>query len=102
MHKLEDFRLLITYIGNCIAFIRILRTASFNYLSKNMEFIPFIEQIEASYGDTFSVLEYKSATLNQCCKDIDSFIGIIRDKFSSSEEKKSESDYLRKIGRAHV
>lgn len=95
MNKLEEFRLLITYIGNCIAFVRILRTASLNYLSKNMEFVPYAEEIQCSFGDTCKVLEFKSATFNDCCKDLDGLIQMLRDKFSDSDEKKEESDYLR-------
>jgi len=33
----------LTQLGNCIAFIRLLRSSSLNYLSKNVEFIPTIE-----------------------------------------------------------
>ena len=95
--KLENFRLLITYIGNCLAFVRILRTASFNYLSKNIEFIPFIEKIDTSYGDICKVLDHKSHTLLESCTDLDDFIQMIQDKFSEKEEKKDESDFLRVI-----
>lgn len=95
MKKLEDFRLLITYIGNCIAFVRILRTASFNYLSKNIEFVPCIEEIQASFGDTCQVLEFKSETVKECCKDLDRFLDMIKEKFDDSAEKKEETDYLR-------
>lgn len=95
MRKLEEFRLLITYIGNCIAFVRILRTASFNYLSKNIEFVPYIEEIQASFGDTCQVLEFKSATVKECCKDLDNFIDMMKDKFEDTSEKKEETDYLR-------
>lgn len=95
MHKLEDFRMLITYIGNCIAFIRILRTASFNYLSRSLEFLPYIKEIQASYGDTSQVLEFKSETVKECCKDLDSFIDMMKDKFEDTQEKRDETDYLR-------
>lgn len=95
MRKLEDFRLLITYIGNCIAFVRILRTASFNYLSKNIEFVPSIEEIQASFGDTCQVLEFKSETVKECCKDLDIFLDMMKEKFDDSAEKKEETDYLR-------
>ena len=81
MRRIEDFRLLITYIGNCIAFVRILRTASLNYLSKNIEFVPFIEEIQASFSDTCQVLEFKSETLRECCKDIDGFLDMMKEKF---------------------
>ena len=95
MRKLEEFRLLITYIGNCIAFVRILRTASLNYLSKNIEFVPYIEEIQASYGDTCQVLEFKSETVKDCCKDLDIFIDMMKEKFEDTPEKKEETDYLR-------
>lgn len=101
MHKLEDFRILITYIGNCIAFIRILRTASFNYLSKSLEFVPFIEEIQASFGDTCQVLEFKSETVKDGCKELDSFIDMMKEKFEDTQEKKDETDYLRVIAKRY-
>lgn len=37
---MDKFRLLITQIGNALAFVRLLRSAVLNVLSKNLEFIP--------------------------------------------------------------
>jgi WASH complex subunit 7 len=101
MRKLEEFRLLITFIGNCIAFVRILRTASFNYLSKNIEFIPYIEEITASFADTCQILEFKSKTLFECCKDTDAFLDMMKDKFKETPDKKEETDYLRGLAKRY-
>lgn len=102
MNKVDDFRLLITFIGNSLAFIRILRTASFNYMSKNIEYLPYIEEIEASFKDTCQVLEFKSKALLDCCADLDKFIDMMKDKFENTEEKKEETDYLRGLSKRYV
>ena len=87
-NMIEKFRLLITVLGNALAFARILRTASFNYLSKNIEYIPFIEETECSFGDTAKVLNYAS-TSQDCCKALDKLIDVLRENFSQN------TDFLR-------
>ena len=58
---LDKFRILITEIGNALGFVRLLRSASLNYSSKSIEFLPstmtedikFADLVkDASMGDT--------------------------------------------------
>jgi WASH complex subunit 7 len=84
----QTLRLLITSLGNALAFARILRTGSYNHLSKNIEFIPFIEEYECSFGDTAYVLNY-SDTSKDCCKALDKMINLMRENFSKN------ADFLR-------
>lgn len=37
---MDKFRILITQIGNALAFVRLLRSAALNVSSKNLEYIP--------------------------------------------------------------
>ena len=37
---LDKFRVLITQIGNSLAFVRLLRSATLNFSSKSLEFVP--------------------------------------------------------------
>lgn len=86
----EKFRMLITTMGNALAFARILRTASFNYLSRNIEFIPFIEDVQCSFRDTAQVLNY-GATSKDCCKALDTIVDLLRENFGK------DSDFLRTL-----
>lgn len=85
---IEKFRMLITTLGNALAFARILRTASFNHLSQSIEYIPFIEEHACSFGDTAMVLNYGSVS-KDCCKDLDRMIALMRENFSKN------TDFLR-------
>jgi len=58
---MDKFRIMITEIGNALGFVRLIRSASFNYCSKSIEFLPstispdlkFRElSKQASMGDT--------------------------------------------------
>jgi hypothetical protein len=84
----EKFRMLITTMGNALAFARILRTASFNYLSKNIEYIPFIEEFQCSFRDTAQVLNYGN-TSKSCCKALDTIVDVLRENFGKN------TDFLR-------
>lgn len=85
---IERLRILVTTIGNALAFARILRTASFNYLSNNVEFVPFIQSFKCSFGDTASVLNY-GGTMTEGCRELDKLIDLLRSNFSES------TDFLR-------
>lgn len=85
---IEKFRMLITSLGNALAFARILRTASFNHLSQSIEYIPFIEEHACSFGDTATVLNYGNVSKG-CCKALDKLIGMMRENFSKN------TDFLR-------
>lgn len=76
----EKFRMLITSLGNALGFARILRTASFNYLSKNIEYIPFIENVACSFEDTATVLNYGN-TSKDCCAALDTILDVLRNNF---------------------
>lgn len=85
---LDQFRIIITALGNSVGFARLLRISSFNYLSKNTEFIPFIENHNCSFGDTASVLNY-GKTMKSSCVQLDKMINLMRENYSR------EKDYLR-------
>lgn len=63
---------MLTELGNALGFIRLLRTASLNYLTTNTEFIPFIEDYRKSFNDTAVVLGYGSVTQANC-QELDEF-----------------------------
>jgi len=86
----EKFRQLVTMLGNALAFARILRTASYSYLSKNVQYVPFIDTYECSFHDTGIVLNYGS-TMQECCRELDKLIEQLRESFSES------TDFLRVI-----
>lgn len=59
---LDKFRHLVTTIGNALGFVRLLRSASINYCSKHIEFLPysttFIDPIYQQEEEQVSFEEY--------------------------------------------
>ncbi len=59
---LDKFRSLVTTTGNALGFVRLLRSASINYCSKHIEFLPFsttfVDPIYQSEEQQISYEEY--------------------------------------------
>lgn len=51
MTFIDKFRVLITQVGNSLGFVRLLRSASLNYISQSVEFMPPNLQIEDKFVD---------------------------------------------------
>jgi len=91
---LDKFRILITTIGNALGFVRLLRSASLSYLSKQIEFLPFnISFEDADMNEDFYLQLIKQANFSgvSCgaANNLDDVIKTLKISFSQ------RTDYLR-------
>ncbi|XP_055329930.1 WASH complex subunit 4-like [Paramacrobiotus metropolitanus] len=81
--RLDQFRMLITYIGNAMGFVRTVRSGGLHHCSKAICFIPDLEDIES-----FETLakEEEVAVNNTATKDLDDVITMLNKNLSDGTE----------------
>jgi len=93
---LDKFRILITTIGNALGFVRLMRSASINYCSKHIEFLPYSITFNDSdefgpdsfYEELAKQANFSEST-NTAANKLDEVIKSLKANFSE------RTDYLR-------
>lgn len=62
----DQLRLIVTSIGNALGFVRLLRSASLNYSSKSVQFLPIKVDIEESMQELANKADLSETTKNTC------------------------------------
>ena len=84
---MDKFRVMITEIGNALGFVRLLRSASLNYCSKSIEFIPSTIPADLKFAE-LSKQASMGDTTQQAAEELDDIFTYLRNSFSA------RTDYL--------
>lgn len=78
---LDQLRIIITSLGNALGFVRLLRSASLNYSSKSVQFLPIKVDLEESLEQICTNAGLSDTTKNSC-KELDDIFKKLDDNFS--------------------
>lgn len=70
----DKLRNIITSIGNALGFVRLLRSASLNFSSKSVQFLPIKIELEESLEEICTKANL-SETSRVSCKELDDILG---------------------------
>jgi len=83
---LDQFRLLISHIGNALGYVRMIRSGSLNFCSNSSRFVPDLDDI-VSFGDYTSELKHKlSDETLVAAKNLDEITSSLVKNFSESTD----------------
>lgn len=63
---MDKFRCLMTEVGNSLGFVRLLRSASLNYISQTVEFMPPNLQVDEKFADMAKTANMGEITIQTC------------------------------------